>query len=235
MKKILVVLFAVLLIIPLGVGSIQPPEGFAGELWGSTFALYGSKKDVTHFYCTAEPIAKVEGGYRLLSAGHCVQDAPLDLQFSVAEETGGARTPVTMDKAYLSNTIDFALFTLKTTKNYTVFALGDEKDLRVGDITINPNFAIGIGKQLSIGIVSSLPMMESEDCPANECVGKFMVQEYAGPGASGSAVLSAKTHKVVGVLVYEFYDGSVGFAIEPISAFATFMAGPNQPHPVKEK
>lgn len=231
MKKFLALALTLVLALGACADSIKPPAGWAGDLWASTFALYGAKGSVHHFLCTAEPIAKIDGGYRLLTAGHCVQDTPADLQFSVAEEIGGARAPITLVKAFLSADLDFALFDLKTTKNYKVFALGDEKDLSIGDETINPNFADGLGKQLSFGTVSSMLLATSEDCPADGCNGNFMVQEYAGPGASGSAVLSAKTHKVVGILVFELEQGQVGFAVEPISLFAKFLAGLNQPHP----
>lgn len=230
MKKFLALLLAIVFII-LPLGAIQAPKGFAGDLWNNTFALYGTKGPVTHFLCTAEPIAKIDGGYRLLTAGHCVQETPADLQFSVAEKIGGARAPITLVKAFLSADLDFALFDLKTTKNYKVFALGDEKDLRIGDETINPNFADGLGKQLSFGTVAAMPLVKSEDCTSDGCVGNFIVQEYAGPGASGSAVLSVKTHKVVGILVFSFDGGQVGFGVEPISLFAKFLAGPNQLHP----
>ena len=230
MKRLLALLLALALLFPISVGSIQSPTGFAGKLWASTFALYGTRGPVTHFICTTEPIEKIAGGYRLLSAGHCVQSTPADLQFSVAEEIGGARTPVKMVKAYLGEDVDFALFELKTDKVYPVFELGTEKDLKVGDAIINPNFSQGLGKQLSMGVVASMPITKSEDCEDAGCVGKFIIHESAGPGASGSAVLSVKTHKVVGVLVWEF-EGKVGFGVEPISVFVKFMAGPNQPHP----
>jgi Trypsin-like peptidase domain len=233
MKKLLALL-VMFVLITLPLGAMQAPRGFAGKLWASTLALYGSKGPVNHFLCTAEPIAKIDGGYRILSAGHCVQLTPAGLQFSVAEEIGGARTPVTLIKAVLSDKLDFAIFDLKTTKSYTVFELGNLNELNVGEETVNPNFALGLGKQLSLGIVSSMPLVSSEDC-TDDCIGNFLVQEYAGPGASGSAILSAKTHKVLGILVYEFGQGQVGFAVEPISLLVTFNITANQPHPVDDE
>jgi trypsin-like peptidase len=231
MKRFLALLVVLALLFPLNLGSVQSPKGFAGKLWASTFALYGTKNERTHFLCTAEPIEKTANGYRLLTAGHCVQEVSADVKFSVAEEIGGTQTPITLVKAYLGANIDFALFDLQTTKTYSVFVLGDESKTRVGDKTINPNFSLGIGKQLSLGKISSLSTVSSDACAVGECAGDIIVQEYAGAGASGSAVLSAKTHKVIGLLVWEFEKGQVGFGVEPISFFAKFMAGPNQPHP----
>lgn len=235
MKKFLGFFLTLVLAIGACAGSMQPPAGWAGQLWGSTFALYGTKGTTTHFLCTAEPIEKIVGGYRLLTAGHCVQETPAGLQFSVADEIGGARTPITLVKVRLDETADFAVFDLQTPKTYTVFPLGNESELQIGDSTINPNFALGIGKQLSPGVVSAMPLVPSEGCTiADGCVGDFMVQEFAGPGASGSAVLSVKTHQVVGLIVWEFGQGNVGLGVEPISQFAAFMAGPTQAHPADE-
>lgn len=213
--------------------SIQPPKGFYGKLWKGTLALYGTRHDKTHFLCTAEPIAKIQGGYRLLTAGHCVQEIPADIQFFVANEISGDLTPVTLVKAYDGDTMDFALFDLKTTKHYPVFQLGTEDGMHVGDETVNPHFALGIGKQITTGIISSMTIKKSEECDQDGCLGNFMVQDYAGPGASGSAIFSAKTHRIIGLLVFEF-GANVGFAVEPISRFADFMVTANQPHPPPE-
>lgn len=231
MKRLFALLLVLALLFPSTVGSIQSPKGFAGKLWASTFALYGTKNDISHFLCTAEPIEKTATGYRLLTAGHCVQNVPADVKFSVAEEIGAPLSPITLVKVYLGGNIDFSLFDFPTTKQYTVFALGDESTLRVGDQTINPNFALGVGKQLSLGTVASMPIVVSKECADGECAGDFIVQEYSGPGASGSAVFSVKTQKIVGLLVWEFDKGQAGFGVEPISFFTKFMAGPNQPHP----
>jgi hypothetical protein len=236
MKKFLALFLILGLAIVTSAGAFTPPSGFAGKLWQSTFALYGSKGGATHFVCTAEPIARnTEGdGYILLTAGHCVQEIPEGVDFSVAEEVGGTLSPVILIKAHEgdgADTIDFALFNFKTPKKYFVFDIGDlDVDLQIGEKTLNPNFALALGKQLSIGRVSSMPIALSENCKDDGCLNNFLVQEYAGPGASGSAVLSAKTHKVLGILVYQF-DGDVGFAVEPISRLKDFLAAPVQPHP----
>jgi hypothetical protein len=232
MKRFLIAALLFLLTgLSVSANAMKAPQGFPGKLWTSTLALYGTHNLKTQFLCTAEPIEKIAGGYRLLSAGHCVQDTPADMKFSVAEEIGGTLYPVQMVKAYDGDGLDFSIFDLQTTKSYTLFELGDERDSRVGDGTVNPHFALGLTKQLSFGVISSMMILKSEDCDDDGCVGKFLVQESAGMGGSGSAVLSSKSHKVIGLLVYEFRQGNVGFAVEPISLFAKFMAGPAQPHP----
>src|SRR5580693_140482 len=133
MKKFLALFLTLALAIATLAGSINPPIGWAGQMFASTFALYGTKGTKTHFLCTAEPIEKIAGGYRLLTAGHCVQLSPDGLLFSVSEEIGGPKTTVTLVKARLDENVDFALFDLQTLKEYTVFPLGNENELHVGD------------------------------------------------------------------------------------------------------
>lgn len=238
MRRILILaLLFVFAGLSVGADSIHTPKGFIGRLWNGTLALYGQKGKATHFLCTAEPIAKTKGGYLLLSAGHCVQETPADIKFFVADEISGEMTPVTVVKAHDgvdgNDEIDFATFDLKTTKQYPVFELGTDRDLRVGDKVINPHFALGLGKQISYGIISSTTIVKSEECHENGCLGNFLVQDYAGAGASGSAVLSAKTHKVIGIMVFEF-GAQVGFAVEPIDRFQAFLDAPVQAPPVED-
>lgn len=238
MKRTLVLALLLLTGLSVGADSIRAPKGFIGQLWNGTLALYGQKGKSTHFLCTAEPIAKIKGGYRLLSAGHCVQELPANIKFFVANEISGEMFPVTVVKAHdginSDDEIDFATFDFMTTKHYPVFELGTDRDLRVGDKVINPHFALGLGKQISYGIISSATLVKSDECMENGCLGNFLVQDYAGAGASGSAVLSAKTHKVIGILVFEF-GAQVGFAVEPISRFQTFLDAPVQAHPVEDQ
>ena len=211
--------------------TLRPPSGFDGKMWDSTLALYGTMGDTTRFLCTAEVIEKVkDGSYILLSAGHCVQTIPAGIQFSVSDDVGGPRTDVTMLKAYMKADIDMAIFALKTTKNYTVMELGDSTDLQVGEEVVNPNFALGLGKQLSHGAISSDVLQPSGACD-EDCSGYFLIQAYGAGGSSGSAVISERTHKLIGIVIWRAPNDNIGLGVEPISKFAAFMAGPNQPHP----
>ena len=232
MKRFLVVL---LLLVALSTSAVRAPKGYAGRLYAGTLALYFTQKDVSRFICTTEPFEKITGGYHLVSAGHCVQGVPPGGVFSVADFIGGPLTPVKMMKAYRGDGLDFSEFELKTKRDYPVFVLGDEKDARIGDPTINPNFAAGLGKQLSLGWVASSILGSSSRCfSADDCMGDFIVQTFDAPGASGSAIVDARTHTVIGILVWQF-DDALGFGVKPISLFYKFLAGPGQPHPVEHK
>jgi len=211
--------------------TFRSPDGFDGKMWDSTLALYGTLGDITHFLCTTEVIGKIPNGYRLLSAGHCVQLPPAGLQFSVSDDIGSPRTDVTLVKAYMKDDIDMAIFDLTTTKKYQVMELGDANDLQIGEAIVNPNFALGLGKQLTYGRVSSDILPLSEHC-GKDCAGYFLVQGDGASGSSGSPIISERTHKVIGILIWGVDAGGfIGFGVEPISKFAVFMAGPNQPHP----
>jgi S1-C subfamily serine protease len=119
-----------------------------------------------------------------------------------------------------------------TDKVYPVIPLGDESTLRVNDTVINVNFADGLGKQISLGRVSTQELVPTRDCPIN-CTDGFLVQGYGAAGSSGSVVISKKTHKIVGIVVWGF-DVNVGMGVEPISRFQTFLQEPTQAHPVDE-
>ena len=231
MKRILAVILSVVMTaLPMNADTIHPPKGFIGKLYTGTLALYVEEDGKSEFLCTAWPFEKISGGYNLISAGHCIQEMDQNVSFFVSEVIGGPLTPVIVRKVYEGDGIDVSEFELKTTKNYFVFPLGDENSLRIGDKVINPNFSLGLAKQLSVGIVSSGPLIKSEYC-SSPCVGDFIIQTYAANGSSGSAVISEKTHKVVGILIFGFND-EIGYGIEPVSKIRKFLAGPNQPHPL---
>lgn len=234
MKRILALILALALaVVPISADSILAPKGFAGKLWPGALALYGTYKGVTKYLCTTQPYEKIAGGYRLLSAGHCVQLEPEGLVFSVAEEIGGPQSMVTMLKAYDGEGLDFSIFEFKTNKKYPILVLGTEKDLHVGDRIFYMHFAIGLGKQLSEGRVVSRTLIETKAC-VQTCVGDFIIQGYGSRGTSGAVVISEKTHKVVGLVTGQ-WDAAIGLGVEPISKFAQFLAGPGQAYPASDE
>src|SRR5205807_2284135 len=104
-------------------------------------------------------IAKVEGGYELLSAGHCtpanVQELPPDMSFKVADDLHGPLMPVTLVAARMDEPVDWAIYYLKTDKKYPVVPLGDERLVRINEKTIDVNYSLGLAKEVSMGVVSS--------------------------------------------------------------------------------
>jgi hypothetical protein len=234
MKKLVTLLLALILSLPLAVRgqSIQPAKGFNGKVMDATFALYGHMGDKKQFLCTVWNYKQIDGGYDMVSAGHCVAENPPGVTYSVEEQIDGKDMPVSLMKYELDAAGDFSLFELKTTKVYPVLDLGTVTDQSIGDKVINPNFAAGVGKQLSLGAIST-DVLKSD--PASGDVDVFWAQVFGAGGSSGSPVISDKTHKVIGVLIYGLPDpetGSelnVGHGVEPIDKFAAFLAKPFVP------
>jgi len=192
--------------------------------------LYASARGEAHMVCTAAPYMKTADGYRLITAGHCVQEIPAEAKFFVEDDIDGPLTPVVVVKAVLDGSMDFAIFDLKTDKVYAL-PVFDESPLRIGDPVVSVHFARGVTKQLSYGRVSSGELMNSGKC-LDFCGGDFLVQMVEGPGSSGALVVSERTHRAIGIVVAS--GGDLGAVIEPIAKFATFMSLPTQPHPAEE-
>jgi hypothetical protein len=116
------------------------------------------------------------------------------------------------------------VFELKTTKQYTVIPLEQDPVETIEDGIISVNFSEVQAKSVSPGQISSGTMGGVKDCAI--CKDNFMVQLYASAGASGSAVVSEKTHKIIGVIVGG-QDANIGAIVEPISRFAAFQTMPD--------
>jgi hypothetical protein len=222
MRRTLIAMLAFVLSLPIAANSwtIQPPKGFEGDLFKATFALYGHRGKEERFLCTTTSFKVVPGGYDLVGAGHCVAESGAET-FSVAEDVGAPETPVTVIKYEDDKDYDFAIFELKTDKQYPVITLDTVEGKSIGDDIINPNFALGLGKQLSRGTISTGILND----------GNFLAQIFGAGGSSGSAVVSATNHGIIGIAVDGYYDsdGSVaviGMGIEPIDKFYEFMTKP---------
>ena len=206
---------------------IQSIGGFEKQAMDATFALYVAP--LNRFICSATAVRVQQDrhskryGYLLLSAGHCVYGEPSDFTFAVAEEIGGRLVPVAPVKARLGNAEDVSLFYMETAKKYPVIELGDESSETIGDAEINPNFTAGLTKQLAYARIASGVIGENEHCPI--CMGTFLIHETAGPGASGSAVISEKTHKVIGIAIIA---GVAGIGVEPISTVRKALSEPDE-------
>jgi len=220
----------------------KPANGYIGKVYQSVFALYGTAT-ITHntmfgnftnvetkFVCTVTAYEKVENGYLLLGAGHCTaknSELPPDMTYSVSEEIGGMRTDVKLLKAEFINDkgLDYAVYYLKTSKKYPVVPLGDEKQSKIGDATIDVNFSLGLAKEYSPGIIVSTVMLDTKTCP--DCEGYFEVQQFDSHGASGSAVIDVHQKKIIGIVVAGVDGATVPTIVEPISSVEKELAKTN--------
>jgi hypothetical protein len=230
-KKFAVFVLALILSLPLVVkGSvIQPPKGFDGDVFKATMMLSAIYKGQVQGICTVTAYETILGGYHLIGAGHCVGDAS-GWTYAVSDDYAGTSfevTPVTVIKHEFDKKFDFAIFELKTDKVYPVIPLGTLDGVSIGDDVINVNFALAASKQLSLGKVSSASLQED----GTSMPGYFLAQIFGTEGSSGSALVSATTHKIIGIVTEQFSDdngmsANIGLGIEPIDNFTAFLSAP---------
>lgn len=227
MKRILSALLAAVLFVAPAFADVKPLKGFDKKVYDGSFALYASSHQLgirDRFICSAQAIKKVDGGYFLLSAGHCTpansEELPPDMEFSVAEDLGGDLTPVVLVQAALENStgLDYSEFYLRTNKQYPVMELGDESDARLGDKTIDVNFSLALAKYVSYGRVSS------EVSKDGEAKGRLGVDQFDSHGASGSSVVDERTKKVIGIVVAGVDGATTATWVEPISRIKKILA-----------
>jgi hypothetical protein len=201
--------------------TVKPPRGRYKKAYDATFVLYGSSKsdDVTnHPMCSATAFKKVQGGYLLLSAGHCTAQGdpegfPPDLTYGVSNDIGTPIYPVRVIKAILDDktNVDYSILFFPTTLRVSVMQLGDEGSERIGDKTYNFNFSKGVVKMLSEGVVAAPPV------PEGEVKNLWLVDQFAAGGSSGSAVISKRTNKIIGIISYGWSDRTMPEGVVPIS------------------
>ncbi len=213
-------LLAVVLFASSAFGEIQPLKGFDKKVYDGSLALYTTSESrgvKDKFTCSAQVIAKVDGGYEVLSAGHCTpasQEMPADMTFAVANNLGNTRHPVTLIAAKKDGSNDWAIFYYKTDKEYPVIPLGDENEVQLNSPTIDVNYSLGIAKEVSMGVVSSTVAL------SGPMKGFFEVTQFDSHGASGSSVVSEKTHKVIGIVIAGVDGTTTPTWVEPASSIA---------------
>ena len=207
---------SMLMIPAIACANVKEPKGFDKKVYDSSFALYGSSamaRVQDRFICTVTAYQKVQGGYLLIGAGHCTganPELPPDLTFTVRADLGKTAYPVALLKSVMDEPLDYAIYFLPTTVKYHTVALGDEGKDRVGDRTVNVNFSLGVAKFVSPGVIVS---------PDNGTLhGFFFIDEFATHGASGSSVVSEKTHKIIGLVIAGWDGATMPMAIEPLTS-----------------
>lgn len=231
MKRFLAVALSLGLFISSAVADVKPPRGkFEQKLENATFALYVEKSDgENHFTCTATAYEKTKTGYLLVSAGHCI-DGRDDLKFSVKTDVDDSlpAMPVTVVKYELDDIYDFSILQLDTKRLFPIIGLGSEEDAAVGDKIENVSFALGMAKQFNNGYIAT-QMLHPNDTTASApqwFLHHFLVEVSGAPGSSGSAIVSKRSHRIVGLLVSGVRDEQMGFGVIPMSMFYSFRSDP---------
>jgi hypothetical protein len=235
MRKILsLTLAAALSLAPLCSAKIKPLRGFDQKVYQGSLALYASSESLKikdRFICSTQVVEKIEGGYKLLSAGHCTPanlQLPSDMTFSVSPDLGQPLMPVNLIAATLNENEDWSVFYFQTDKKMSVIEMGDENDARINDKTIDVNFSLALAKEVSMGRVSSTVQDQGD------MKGFFQVTQFDSHGASGSSVVDERTHKIIGIVIAGVDGATVPTFVEPISKIKKAMSKAIMPRSANE-
>lgn len=174
------------------------------HVWIFSFLEWQCKFE-EHFTCTATVIAAVplnaSSGYIAITAGHCFDWKELD-KYYVAD---GVYDKPVMHKIIVQKfendaRYDYALITFESRADYPTIELEkmDADGPAIGTEVMNVNFSLGVVKQFTEGKVISEVVKSTEGGDCDMCKGRYLVSIGIGPGASGSSVVDAHTHKIVG-------------------------------------
>jgi hypothetical protein len=198
--------------------NIGKPKGFDGKVYSASMAMYATSEERgisnPKFICTVTAYKKVDKGYLVIGAGHCTSanaDLPSDMKYYAAEDIGQPAVSMQLIKSELTDNYDYAIYFLPTKKKLQAIPLGDERELSIGDKTVDVNFSLGVAKMVSQGIVVS------EEGSPKLPEGFFLVQQFDSHGASGSAVVSEKTHKIVGLVIAGWDGATMPTVVEAMS------------------
>jgi hypothetical protein len=185
------------------------------KIWGCSFKR--------RFTCTATVIAQESPyDYVGLSAGHCIQwenEKEYLVGSSIAPDA--VLHSIQIVKSENDARYDFVIFRFHSLRELPVIHVEGRGTVpALGTTVMNVNFALGIGKHYSYGHVSSEPL----DDEAMGMKQRFMTTLEIAPGASGSAVVDAETHKIIGLAEFEFNRGNLGAGVIPTGKrFIDFM------------
>ncbi len=167
-----------------------PEESIFGTdySWGCKFE--------TKFTCSATVIDQVdEHEYVGLTAGHCFVN---DRDNYVADEISDKPIvhKITLVKFENDERYDYAIFTFHSLTEYPIIKLNDKNSETppIGTPVININFSLGFGKIFLEGKVVSLAL------DIEELKGRYLATVGLAPGASGSAIVDANTHEIIGIV-----------------------------------
>lgn len=164
--------------------------------------------------CTATVFDKKGDHYRLASAAHCVgaddtsrersadaSNIPFYVTFDEVNDVKKFYPAKALWVGYQHRGEDFSEFEVDTKEAWTVIPLGDEKKEKDGGRILNIASPLGLGKQVFHGTISSLfldrPIIQDDI----NWKGSMLLAINAGPGSSGSALVSETQEAIVGFLV----------------------------------
>lgn len=214
-------------------------ESLTERAYNAVALLYSQTEDGTmRMHCTATAFEKIATGYLFATAAHCVGND--DTQHERAAKADNIPFYVTFDEpkdktfypakalevGYQHRGDDFFVFRVDTTQHWPIIPLGDERTIDIKNdresAIINIAGPLGLGRQVFHGRISLLVL----DRPAIEgdinWRGSMLLAISAGPGSSGSALISEHQEAIVGFLVGTV--GGTNIVGIPVSKFKRFRA-----------
>ena len=204
----------------------------------ATAILYSQASDGgMRMHCTATVFEAYERdnrkGYLLASASHCV--AVDDLQRSKVRVSGASFFisfdgvtekvfyPVHVEAAgFQSRGDDFAVLHAYTEEDWDILELGDVSKLEPMDDVLNVAAPMGLGLQVMSGQISLVSMNRPVKARGMNWQYAMLINLGAGPGSSGSTVVSVKQKKIIGFVVGDIV-GNPTTVVLPVSRFALFV------------
>ena len=183
----------------------------------ATAILYSQTADGgMRMHCTATVFEAYERdnrkGYLLASAAHCV--AVDDLTNSKVKISGASFFisfdkvskkvfyPVHVEAAgFQSRGDDFAVLHAYTEEEWDILELGDVSELEPMDDVLNIAAPMGLGLQVLKGQISLVSMNRPVKTRGMNWQYAMLISLVAGPGSSGSTVISVKQKKIIGFVV----------------------------------
>ena len=249
-KFLLAAFFSILFAIP---AFTKPQANFSDNLSKATLAVYSGKqvcqydteetffglldfwgcKFKSRFTCTATVVGKDgRGNYVGLTAGHCFSYDQMDklkIKYYVSDslDENPVLNEISLVKFESDARYDYATFTFRSLRDYPVVEIlrDGEAFPSIGTPVLNANFSLGVVKQVAEGKVVSKEIQNGGGAHCDhQCGGRYFVSIGIGPGASGSAVVDAKTHKIIGMVELVFPSTQMATLVMPMGTrFVDFM------------
>ena len=192
-------------------------QTLAQRAYESTAILYAQNvSGGMDMACTATAFEKVDGGYLFVSAAHCVatsnvakervevSQVPHYISFDAVDNKVFFPAEIIM-AGYGAKGDDFAILKVETDEDWSIMPLGDFTKVDFGEEVLNVAAPKGLGRQLFFGRVSLLSMDRPVLANGINWLHAALLQIFAGPGSSGSSIVSIQQEAIIAFLV-----GSVG-------------------------
>jgi Trypsin-like peptidase domain len=223
------------------VEGIGPQENFSDTLSKATLEMYVGRQEcgytatdtvfgpvdvwgckfVAKPICTGTVIRREETTYLGVSTGHCVVPELYNkgYEYYVSDTVGDnpVLNKITIMKWDNSDRYDYLVFMFHSLRARPAIDMaGKDEDIpAIGTEVLNANFSLGIVKQVTEGKVLS-GRITADRTDNKYMAGRYFVSIGIGPGASGSAVVDKKTHKIVGLVEAVFRGTQMATVVVPM-------------------